>query len=816
MSAFLHDLRLAVRGLSRRPLFAITAAATVAIGIAGNTAIFSAVHAVLLRPLPYHEPGRLVTLDVNAPTGFYISLSIPNYVDWQARNRSFETFGASAGWGMVLTGRGPAEIVGMRVVLGEFFETLGVPAVHGRTIDGAATGPGAEPVVVLGYAFWQRHFGGKADVLGESLVLDGLPYTIVGVMPEGFGYPSSETELYVPMGVLAPTLPWDERESSFGTRAIARLAPAVSLERAREDMRRVGREVEELEGQAVAQPEVRWLADLLIGEVRAQLWILMGAVVLVLLVVCANVGNLLLARGEDRRREVAVRTALGAGRVVLVRQILAESLAIALFGGALGVALAFPALRLLVPLLPSEIPSSVVDGIEINVPVLLFALALTVFTGLFFGLIPALRISQHRLIGELRAAGHGDERSRHRLRAALVVAEVALALVLLIGSGLMVQSLNHLRNANVGFDADGVLTARFALPDERYPDKESWRAFYMELVERVQAVPGVESAAATLLLPLTDRSWEMRILPEGVPFVRDEAQSVLFGIVSPEYFQTLGVPLVRGRGFTDGDRDGTDLVAIIDETMAERFFPGEDPIGKRVAFELAEGSNWDDPFPVPVYRTVIGVAKNVRHYELASPSRIQVYIPYTQTTQRFWGMGLYVIARTSLPPASLAEPIRQQLAAIDPDVPMFRVAPMQEYVESDLSGNVALSTLMAVFGIVALLLAAMGIFAVISYSVIQRTREIGIRMALGAEGTKVVRWIARQGVALCAVGIVIGIAGAIGLSRLLTAFLYEVSPLEPGIYALVAGSLLVVSALASYLPARRATRVDPVSVLKQQ
>jgi predicted permease len=813
VSLVISNLRLALRSLVKRPIFATVALTTIAVGIAANTAIFGVVHAVLLQPLPYEDPGRLVTLDVKAPTGFYISTSIPNYQDWRDHNRVFATFGASAGWSMTMTGQGPAEVLNLRAVLGEFFETFGITPALGRYVPAAETGAGADPVVVLGHGFWQRQTGGDREAVGQTLILDGQPYVVVGVMPQGFGYPSPDVDAYFPMGALASALPWDDRESSFGTRVVARLAPNTSVEQAAADLRRVGAEVDELVGRATPQPEVRPLTELLIGDVRLQLWVLMGAVAFVLLIVCANIANLLLARGEDRRREMAVRTALGANRGTIVGQLLTESMTIAVAGGLLGMVLATPAMRLLIPFLPGGIPTTLVERISLSEGVLLFGLVLSLATGLVFGLLPALRMSQLSPIVELRAASHADERGRHRMRSALVVTEVALALVLLIGAGLLVQSLGKLRAVDKGFEAEDVLTARLGLPEQRYSDRDQWLGFFEQLLPRAEALPGARSAALSLLLPLSDRSWEMRILPEGVPVSRETAQSVLFGIVSPSYFETLGVPLLQGRTFAPSDRDETELVAIIDETMAARFWPGESAIGKRVTFELAEGSTWDDP--VPVYRTVVGVAKNVRHYELASPSRIQVYIPYTQP-QRFAGVGLNVLVKSTVSATSLVEPLRREMAGIDPDVPIYRVTTMEQYMDRALSGNRSMSGILVVFGVVALLLAAVGIFGVMSYSVVQRTREIGIRMAMGARGEDVVRWIARQGAVLGLIGIGLGLLAAVALTRVLAGMLFQVGTLEPVTYAGVALVLLAVATLAAYLPARRATRVDPVTVLKSE
>ncbi len=643
-------------------------------------------------------------------------------------------------------------------------------------------------------------------------MLDDRPYTIVGVLPEGAGYPSSETAVYFPMGVLTSELPWDERTSSFGTRAVARLASGVSLDAAQRDLDRVAREIRALEGQPVDLPEVRSLVDFFVGDVKTALWILMGAVAFVLLIAAANVGSLLLARGEDRRREIAVRTALGARRGALVRQLLGESLVLATVGGILGLMLAYGVVGVLRPLLPDDIPTALLARVQVDGAVALFTLALVGCTTLLFGLAPALKTSAVGLAEELKEGVRGTSAGRQRLRAALVIGEVALAVVLLIGAGLMLRSLDRLYNADKGFVAENVMTARTGLSSDRYDDRESWLSFYEELLTRAQGIPGVRSAALTLLVPLSGRSWEMGILPGNVPYDPQETESVLVGVVSEDYFVTMGVPIVAGRAFRETDRNGTTPVAIIDETMAQRFWPGEDPIGKRVTgFDFAPESTHNNP--IPVYRTVVGVAKNVRHYELQSPSRIQIYVPHRQTLGR-WGMGFYVTLKTSGPPGTVVAPLRRELRAMDPDVPMYAVQPLTDYVDRAASNGKAVTVLLTAFGTLALILATIGIFGVMSYAVVRRLREIGIRMALGADGPKLVRWVARQGLTPTVAGIAIGLLAAAGVTTVLDSLLYEVSPLDPAIYGSLPVLLLAVSLLAAYLPARRATRVDPVRVLR--
>lgn len=819
-----RDLKVALRGLRKRPTYALVSLLTIAVAVAANTAIFSVANGVLLQPLPFRDADRLVAFDVVSTRGYHISLSIPNYRDWVRRSRVFESFGASAGWGMTLTGRGQAEVLGSRAVLGEFFATLGLEPLAGRVIPPAETEPGAEAVAVLGHAFWQREFGGDPEAaLGETLVLDDRPHVVVGILPPGVGYPSERTDLYFPMGSL-PGLPWDDRESSFGTRALALLAPGVDMDRARSDMARVHREIETAEGEPVARPEVLFLSELMLGEVRSRIWLVMGAVTFVLLIAAANVANLQLARGEDRRREIALRTALGATRGTVVRELLGESLVLAAGGGLLGLALARGMILGLVPLLPDHIPPSIVERIGIDGTVLAFTLGIVALAGLIFGLPPALRASRSDPAEELKAGGRAVSGGSRWLRRGLVVAEVALSLVLLAGAGLMIRSVGELQRVDKGFEPDAVLTARVRLSDQRYPSVEAWRGFYDELQRRADALPGVRASAVTLLLPLTDRSWEMGVLPEGVP-PEQQRDSVLLGIVSEDYFEVLGVPVLDGRAFTAADRDGGPLVAIIDETLAEKYWPGQDPIGKRLFFEVDEtgsgegaGSPGEHHQPdaiTPVYRTVVGIARNVRHYELESPSRIQLYIPFRQTRGRF-GMSLNVALATEVPPTTLVEPLRRVVAGIDPDVALTDLRPLQDYVDEKLTGSRTTGGLLSVLAVLAMALAGIGIFGVVSYSVARRTREIGVRIALGADARKVLGLVLREGLTLTGIGVVFGLLAATALTRTLTGFLYGVSPLDPVVYGSVVAFLATVAAVASWMPARRATRVDPVTVLDEE
>jgi putative ABC transport system permease protein len=804
MSGVLQDVRVAIRSLARRPGFAAVAILTIALAMGGVTAIFTLVKGTLLDPLPYPESDRLVTLDVVSRQGFYISTSIPNYESWR-ETAEFDRYGASAGWSMTLTGDGPAEILETQLVLGDLFATLSATAARGRLFGPAETDLGEVPNVVLSHTFWTDRFGADERVVGQTINLDGRPHTVIGIMDADWFFPSPSTQIYIPMGSF-PGLPWADRESSFGTRVYARLAAGSSVESATADVARINEGVTEEVGLPNASVEIRTLSEMVVGDFQAALWILFGAVGFVLLIATANVANLTLARGESRKQEVAVRTALGAGRTTIVRGLLIESLLLSMLGGAIGVVVAVFALQGLTPLLPQSIATAG-DRLTLDGTVLLFSFLVATSSGLVFGVVPALRASRPDLSDDLKEGSRTSTSRNKRLRSALVVAEVALSMVLLVGAGLMIRTLHELRTVDKGFETEGLLTARVTISNQRYDTQETWAGFYDQLEDRLRAAPGVADVATTLLLPLGNRSWERRIWPEGTPILPDNGDSVLYGVVSEGYFSTMGVPIMAGRSFTDADRGAGNPVAIIDETMAERYWPGESAIGKLVTFE-----NAGTP-PQPIYRTVIGVAQNVRHYELESPSRIQVYIPLLQSGATT-GVEMSVVLKTTVPPDQLVSALRQEVATMDADAPVSRIATLQENVDTALRSNSAMGGILATFSGLAMLLAGIGIFGVLSYSVAQRTSEIGIRMALGADGRAVRRWVALEGVALAGIGIAIGLVAAMGLTQLLSGFLFGVRPIDPLVYGGLALFLLVVTFGATYLPALTATRVDPAIVLR--
>ena len=809
MRSLSRDARFALRTLLARPGYTAVAVLAIALGIGATSAIFSVVNAVLIQPLPVERPGELAVPEVIGPTGFSISLSIPNFRDWRDRNRSFETFGLLMGRSRTLTGIERAEIVRTRWVLGDFFETLGIDAARGRVFRAEETFEGAEPVAVVTHSFSERLLG-ERDPIGQTITLDDQPFTIVGVMPPGFQFPDPRTEIYLPMGFYESQLCWEQRGCSQGSWAIGRLADGVGLEMAQQDLDRIVGDLETEVGQPVARPVLQSLSDFYVGDVRRNVWLLMGAVGFVLLIACANVASLTLARGESRRKEVALRAALGAGRSRVVRQFLTESLVLAAVGGAVGVLFAFGFVRMLVPLVADALPRLLADQIGMTAPVLVFTALSTALAGVLFGVVPALRASRSDLVGELKEGGRASAAGGNRLRSALVVAEVALSLVLLIGAGLMIQSLGQLRDVDKGFDEEGLFTAEVTLPRARYEGLDKSWAYFRELHQRVATLPGVTRASLTQILPLEGNSWEQSIYPEGVPTDAENASSVLYYMVTPEHFDMFRIPLLEGRGFEPSDRDGAVPVAIIDETMAERFWPGEDAVGKRVTFETDDG---EDDQSVRVYRTVVGVVKNVRHYELENAARITVYVPFEQTEGN-WTTSMKIVAKTEGEPLALAEAVRAEVAELDPEVPLAEVETMSGYVEAAMSGSRAVSTLLSSFSAVAVVLSAIGLFGLMSFTVVQRFRDIGIRMALGASASRVITSISRQGLALTAVGVAIGLLGAVALTRLMTGLLFEVDPLDVATFSGFAVFLVAVAAAAAWIPARRATKIDPAVVLR--
>jgi len=804
----LTDLRHGIRRLVARPAFAAVTLATLAIGIGANTAVFSLVHGVLLAPLPVADGDRLVWLGA-VGNGFQLSVSIPNYYSWEEQNRTFETIGARRNRSFTLTGGDRPERLPGSQVLGDFFGVLGVPPQLGRTIRADETVRGAARLAVIGHDLWQRRYAGDPGVVGQAIVLSGEAFTVIGVMPGDFRFGAAQ--VWVPMGA-DETRPWEERGNSSGTYAIARMRAGVTFEQAAADMERVGRQVQADTGWP-GLPTVTPLREVLVGDMRPSLLVLFGAVGLILLLACVNLANLLAARADARRREFAVRASLGAGRGRLVRQLLTESVLMSLGGGLLGIALA----RGLLPALVSELPLRVVLNAQIGLDarVLLFTLVVSVSTGLLFGLLPAIGASGVSLVDALKGAGRstGSAGGRGRIRSGLVIGELALALVLLIGAGLMLRSFNQLQAVDPGFRTTGIATMWVSLPDAEYTDTAAWMQFYERLLERVEALPGVRRVGMNNVIPLGTGGSESETLPDNRPVEFEATASALYQTVNGAYFEALGIPLLRGRTFDSRDLDARAHVAIVDETMAEAFWPGEDPIGRRVAFEF----DGDPDNIVPIWRTVVGVVGHVRHYDLRLPSRVEIYVPFTQPPTYFdrrrWPMSLFV--ETDGDPTNAVGAVRDELARLDPNLPLHTVRTMDEILVAEVGFDRVLSGVLTIFALVALLLAAVGIYGVMTYSVSQRTHEIGVRMALGARAVDVLLLVQRRALVLIAAGLGTGLVSAAALSRAMSSVLFELSAGDPATFAAVPVILATVALTAGWLPARRAARVDPLVALRR-
>jgi len=800
-------LRQAVRSLIRARWATVLQLATIAIGVGGLSAVFAVVGAVVLRPLPFDKPEELVTIDVTSSRGFSISTSIPNYRDWRDRSRTLAEYGGIAGWTFRLTQSSETRILDGGAVFGDLSGVLRLRPALGRAFQSRETEPGSPPLVMLGHSTWQTAFGGDSSIVGRSISLDGTPHTVTGVLPRDFAFPRTEPAVLVNMGSIEG-LPWDDRVSSFGTRIFARLKPGISFAAAANDIERVGLGVKNENGPQTALPSLRALPDYLLGDRDRQLWLLLASVGIVMLIAIGNAGGLVLARAADRRRDAAVRLALGGDRSDLRRQFTSENVVLMLAGGALGLMLAVGLVRALVPMLPSDLPQSLLDRIGIDVQTVVVTLAVCLTAGLLFGLVAARHAVSPRLLESLRGGAQSIVAPRTRARSAILVVETALSVILAVGAGLLLTSFLRLRATDKGFSDEGLLMARVATSSANSTSRDPWLAHYTAFLDRARAIPGVTRAAATLLLPLTDRSWEQRVQPYGAAEALEAGPSVLYNIVSEDYFGTMGVPLLKGRAFAGGDRNDAAPVAIIDETMADRFWPGQDPLGQRIT--IGERGT-DSSF---IYRTVVGIAKNVRHYTLREPSRIQVYVPLKQTLARY-GQSLNVVVKGSVPPASLMGPMRDLATSLDPGSAAWDIHPVSYYLERSISAERTLGVITIWLAVVASLVTAVGLFGLVTYAVVQRRREIALRLALGARPSEVVGLITWSGASMGVAGMVIGIVGAFGLSRFLGVFLYDVEPLDPAVYALCAGGVLVVTVLASLVPSLSAGRLAPAAVLRE-
>jgi putative ABC transport system permease protein len=804
------DFRFAARMLWKSPGVTAVAVAALALGVGANTAVFSVVNAALLRPLPYHEPERLVRISEDHEKVPGMSVSYPDFLDWHEQQTSFELMAAVQSGSYNLSGEGEPERLAGRNVSPEFFKVLGVEPALGRSFNEEENRPGVGRVAVISHGLWQRRFGSDPGILGRALTLNGEPYTVVGVTRRGFVY-GSPTDVYVPLGSLVDRLMM-MRDNHPGISVVARMKPGVTAEGALREMKTIAARLEAQypdtnTGITVA---LMPLDEFFVGNVRPALLVLLGAVGLVLLIACANVANLLLARAAARGREIAIRTALGASRLRVMRQLLVESVMLSLAGGAAGLLLAVWSVDFLRTAAEENLPPTAEIGLDSNV--LLFTLAVSLLTGLVFGFAPALQASRADLNSALKEGARSQTggRSRRRVRSALVVAEVALSLLLLVGAGLLLKSFARLRETPLGFEPAGLLTMQVSRSVGKGQSPAAAAAYFDQLRERVGALPGVKAVAYAEGMPQLGAT-ETIAAAEARPRPEQATLAVRY-ITSPGYLEAMGIRLVRGRFFDERDTLKSQRVAVVDEELARALFPGEDPVGQRLAGFAAEG--------VPPAE-IVGLVEHVNHYgvgqtETAKP---QVYFAFKQIPERFLDIplrGVFVTARTEGDPASLAPAVRRESRALDPAQPVYRVRTMEDVMAGSVATQRLSATLLGFFAAVALVLAAVGIYGVMSYMVAQRRHEIGVRMALGAQGRDVLRMVVGQGMLLTLVGLGIGLAGAFALTRVMAGLLYGVSSTDPFIFAAVPLVLAAVALLANLVPARRAMRVDPLVALRHE
>jgi putative ABC transport system permease protein len=821
MTTLIHDLKYAVRMLKKNPGFTVVAVVTLALGIGANSAIFSVVNGVLLQPLPFKDPGRLVVVAESTPQFSQMSFSFLNFKDWQEQARSFDALGGFNWQESNLTGMGSAEHVSGKRVSASFFSVFGITPVAGRDFDAQEDRMGASPVAMISEGLWERRFDKSPDVVGKAITLDGKGYTVVGVVPAKFHY-RGDADVYTLLGQ------WDSivarsRESHPGIHAVGRLKLGVTVAQAQADVSAIADRLAQTYPKSNQNHGafVGPLAQQMVGDVRPALMVMLGAVGFVLLIACANVANLLLARSTSRQKEMAIRAALGARRSRVIRQLLTESLLLAFAGGALGLLVASWGTQAILAAVPGGLPR--MENIQVDGWVLAFALVVSILTGVIFGLIPALQVSRIDLQATLREGARGSSAGHHRLRALLVVLEIAASLVLLIGAGLMLRTMAQLSRVDPGFEVQNLLTFSVSVSPANRTSADKIRDSYRNLVEQVQALPGAQAVAVGSDLPLAGDDDEMPLFVNGRPRPTSQSEMAwaLMYSTSPNYLHAMGIPLLKGRYFSDQDDKDSAKVVVVDDVMARGLFPGEDPIGKGIRIgieaggELGEGLN--QPFEI------IGVVGHVNHWGLDSDAsakiRNQIYFPFVQFPDQIltaMGTGMTLLVRTNVNPHSMETGVRAAVARMDSDEPVYNVRTMQQYVTESMADRRFSMLLLGIFASLALLLASVGIYGVVAYSTSQRTHEIGIRMALGAESAHVLKLIVGQGLTLVLAGIGLGLAAAFGLTRLMAGMLYGVRPTDAATFAGVSAVLTVVALLACYIPARRATKVDPMVALRYE
>jgi len=803
------DVRFALRTLRRNLGFTTVVLLTLALGIGANAAIFSVVNAVVLRPLPYRDADRLVLAwgNLHRPGVEEIPASAGEYVDYRDRSRAFDQIAAYDTSGFNLTGRGEPERVEGAVATASLFAALGVNAAIGRTFVGDEEQPGRNDVAILGHTLWMRRFNGDRAIVGQKIAVDGRAVEIVGVMPAGFAFPDETTEFFKPVLLDADALSADNR-GSHGFTLVCRMKPGVTISQARADL-------DASAGTFAARfpnnyrfgfsTTVRRLQDEIVGDTSRALFMLLAAVGVVLLTACANVANLLLARAASRRKEIALRTALGASRGRLMRQLLTESVLIAVAGGALGLVLAAWGVELLVAAAPESLPRLREVGVDGRV--VAFTGVVSLMTGLLFGLVPAAKASRAPLNDTLKEGGR-TAAADGRVGRLFVVAEVGLSLVLLITAGLLIRSFARLQDVRPGFDADRLLTLRLSLPELRYPTFQKGDSFFDDLMSRLRATTGVRGVASINAMPFSGVGGSRSFRIEGRAETRPEqATEEQLRIVSDGYFGVMRIPIVRGREFTARDSLSAPRVAVINEAFARKQFARENPIGKRVSFEK----------DTSVWYEIVGIAGDVKHRGLDTPDRPELYVPYRQPLFANWTVRpMYVVVRTDGDPLGAVGVVRREIARLDAEQPISDVRPMTDRIERSLAARRFNTVLLALFAGLAAALAAIGIYGVIGYSVTERTHEIGVRLALGATRRDVLTMVLRQGMAMAAIGTAVGVAVSLAVVRLISTLLYGVGAADPATFTAIPLLLIAVAFVASYVPARRATRVDPVFALRAE
>jgi putative ABC transport system permease protein len=812
MEALTKDIRYALRGLIKRPGFTAIVVLTLALGIGANTAIFSVVNAVLLRPLPYPNPDQLVTIWGRQETRGIVldrvSTSLQEFVDYRDRNHSFSAIAAYRFAGGDLTGAGDAERILTAKVTAQFFSVLGTQPLRGRSFSIEEDQPGREQVAILSYGMWRRRFGGDDNIVGKNLVLDGVNHTVVGVMPADFQFPSSEVQIWTPMAFDAKEL---EANGGHYFSLIARTKPGIELHQAQADVAAIvaqtqkdhPEQYEEITSWSVSLTRVR---DAMVGHYRLVLLILLGVVSFVWLIACLNVANLLLARAASRQHEIAVRAALGAGRLQIIRQSLAETLLLSLAAGALGLLVGSLGAVLIKVLNPANLPR--VDEIQVDHRVLIFTFAISLITGLVFGIIPAMQASRLTLITTLNETVNriGEGKKRNRLHAWLIIGEVSTAMILLVGAGLLIKSFYRLQQVDLGFNPANVVTMRLSLPMTRYAEPHKVSGFFNELVSRTENLPGVEAVGLVNYLPLKDLGMELNVYVEGQP---ENPASVELLTSSRNYSTALGLELREGRFFDDGDHDNTTYVAVVNETFTRIFLPNEDALGKRVRI-----GGLNSPFP---WYSIVGVVKDVKQQGPDAASKPELFMPHTQPLLgSMMVQSMSLVLRTDRNPEGSIAGVRAIVRELDPELPVYEVSTMQQLVATSVATRRFNMFIVAIFSALTLVLAAIGVYAVMSYAVTARTREIGIRIALGARAVNVLSLIIKAGMKLAAFGLAIGIGGALALTRLMRTLLFDVTPTDPATFAAVAILLFVVALFACFLPARRASGFDPVDALRHE